>query len=618
MPDDLLDLSDSSGSSHRKSSRHTEDRAAVLMDDPDVYCSVASGDFDDSESLKRQLAVVEAELKLQVERNLKLSQSLEQAHSRQSEIHAEFEGEKSRLINVSDGLRAEVESLRGRISEFESQLQPSEIQDTETIKKQFDHKLKDVMEKAREHAKKIANERDDFRKQVEDKETKLLQFKQLMNEAKSTIEVKDSELRQFQSEIDTYKSKYDNLNLQISKMESHYTNPPNLTESSVEVKFEDTDGTEWVLTQSVGNEKSWWRVTAFTHDTGIRSMGLVPQVSVAEINQLKLGLDSAKSELANKMNEFEEYKKRAESLLSNVSQSVPSDSHSSAEHVRKLMKAEEEMTRLTSTVSRLGKRISQLESVEKSLRTELDDKDRSIDVEKRQVETLSRRVKEIEIEREKIVSEITAKDETISELRSKIRELNSERAVESLLPQKPVSASPKSVSVPTVAVPTKKTPTLVLANMGTQTIDLQVSSAGVVPAVQGTNTSYHDSVVIPLRNQIRSLIEELESEKHQHDLTKEQLLAVKEALRKVESDSTFASDLTDPTKIEYMRNVGRKFFSLVPHQVSEELEQILPVMLSLFQLPSEEVGRLLTDRRQRAARPDSGGLINSFSIPKLW
>ena len=165
--------------------------------------------------------------------------------------------------------------------------------------------------------------------------------------------------------------------------------------------------------------------------------------------------------------------------------------------------------------------------------------------------------------------------------------------------------------------------------MGTQTInghplssDNSLSSFGL--GGSGNSNSYHDSVVLPLRAQIRSLIEDLDAEKHLHDLTKLQLVAVKEALRRVESDTKFASDLTDPTKIEYMRNVGRKFFTLVPLEVSEEMEQMLPVMLSLFQISPEDIGKMIGDRKKKrtehAQSSTSSRLVNSFSssIPKLW
>ena len=622
MPDDLLDFSDTSSSKQKGSSRSSVDHNPSHLDDPDVYCSVASGDFEDSESLKQQLLVVEAELKAQVDRNLALTQSLDRSRSAQKDMEKDFEAEKSRLVSVSDALRSEIEDLKSRIPDRNS-TEPSEhTQDSDSVKKQFDMKLKDVMEKAREHAKKIATERDDFRKQAEEKEAKLIQFKQLMNEAKASLESKDSDIREVRIEADKWRSKCENLNLQLSNMESHYTTPPEVNDSSsIRLRVMDDEENEWILVES-SVEKSWWRRTAFG-DLHTALLESVPLLSMAEIGKLKHIQDTMKSELVKKCSEFDEYKKRAESLLTS-SHSAMSEPPSSTitppdmDSVRKLMKAEEEVSKLSANVTKLGKRIAQLEATEKTLRTELDEKDALWETAKRDKEEILRRVKEIEIEKQKLSLELQTRDKTITDLRAKIRDLNAEKAVESLVvapfPQSPSKSSSSAKSAAAApAVPISKPPP-VFINMSSQTIDqpVTVNVSGNLQA----STSYHDSVVIPLRTQIRTLIEDIESEKHQHDLTKQQLNLVKEELRKVESDRSFVCDLSDSTKVEYMRNVGRKFFLLMPHHVSEELEQMLPVMLSLFQISPEEISRLLAERRRN--RPDPPGLMNSISIPKLW
>jgi hypothetical protein len=127
-----------------------------------------------------------------------------------------------------------------------------------------------------------------------------------------------------------------------------------------------------------------------------------------------------------------------------------------------------------------------------------------------------------------------------------------------------------------------------------------------------------------LRQKIRELTELLEVEKSQHGETKVQLCGVKEELRKIISDRSFIVDSNDATRIEYMRNVGRKFFSLLPPRggLTDELEQLFPVILSLFQLSNEEVHGLVVQRRQQAGSNNNGtassSIVNSFSIPKIW
>jgi hypothetical protein len=610
MPDDLLEFSDTSDKPKTILSRSSNSNTSSAVDDPDVYCSVASGDFEDSESLKHQLAVVEAELKAQYAINAQLQASIVQTQKSHQELVKALQDKNTRVTQDSTDLRIENDELKARISDLEKRpSSTSSSVDVETVKKQYEAKLKDVMEKARDHAKKIANERDEFRKQSEEKEVKLSQYKQLMTDTKASHESQESEARTLQSEVKKFKSKCENLQLQLSAMEAHYTTPPPLNECSIISRFQDKSGIEWIQLdhqQSI----SWWRSSLFTRSF----IDDHPLLSALEFESLNNAIAATKSELKNKVAEFQEYKTRAESLLSSNHplQSPPTTATPpDMETARKLMKAEEEVAKLTSSIARLNKRISQLEADEKRLRSDLVQKESEVQDQRNESQKYQSRIREVQNEKQKVLAESEAKDATISELRTKIRQLNSEKAVESLVVvQPPSDPSPKTLVAPT---PFGK-PAILVSNMSTQTIE------DVAPPIAATNasTSYHDSVVLPLRGQIRSLIDDLESEKHQHELTKEQLFVVKEALRKVESDRTFSTDLTDATKIEYMRNVGRKFVSLVPIEVSEELEQILPVMLSLFQLSPDEVTRLITRRREQI-QSSSSRLLNSLSsIPKLW
>ena len=601
MPDDLLEFSDTSDKIKSGPSRSSNSNTSSHVDDPDVYCSVASGDFEDSESLKQQLAVVEAELKAQFTINSKLQDSVVHMQKGHQELVKALQDKNTRIAQDSTDIRTENDELKGRIADLElRQRSPSASQEIETVKKQYDAKLKDVMEKARDHAKKIANERDEFRKQSEEKEVKLSQHIQVMADAKTSSEYKEVEVQTLKDELKKLKNKCDNLQLQLSSMESHYTTPPRLEECTILSRFQDKSGTVWIQLdhkQSV----SWWNSSLFPQTLTENS----PLLSALEFESLRKSIATTKLELQKKVSEFEEYKNRAESLLSDPHQSAatPPD----MDTVRKLMKAEEEVVKLNSNITRLNKRVSHLEAEEKRFRAELEFRDSQLGDHRQEYALLESRMRDVEYEKQKMVAEQTTKEAVIADLRGKIRQLNSEKAVESLVIPPP-NLSPKN-SVPLPAAVIK--PPILTSNMSTQTIEDVLS----LPVV--SNTSYHDSVVSPLRSQIRSLIEELEAEKHQHDLTKEQLAVVKEAFRKVESDNAFSSDMTDSTKIEYMRNVGRKFVSLVPIEVTEELEQILPVMLSLFQLSPDEVTRLI--RKRQANHSTSSRLMNSLtSIPKLW
>ena len=96
-------------------------------------------------------------------------------------------------------------------------------------------------------------------------------------------------------------------------------------------------------------------------------------------------------------------------------------------------------------------------------------------------------------------------------------------------------------------------------------------------------------------------------------MTISQLSVVKEELRKVEAEKKLGSDLTDPVKVEYMRNVARRFIAIAPQNSSDEFEQLIPVILNFFGLEGDEAISLMKDRRRRIS-----GSTSSSNFPKLW
>jgi hypothetical protein len=92
---------------------------------------------------------------------------------------------------------------------------------------------------------------------------------------------------------------------------------------------------------------------------------------------------------------------------------------------------------------------------------------------------------------------------------------------------------------------------------------------------------------------------DLETEREDHLKTVERLNQVREELCNREAEKKLSADLTDSVKVEYMRNVARRFVQLAPWvQGSDEFEQLVPVILNFFGLDGPEAIRLMKERRK--------------------
>ena len=328
-----------------------------------------------------------------------------------------------------------------------------------------------------------------------------------------------------------------------------------------------------------------------------------------------------------KESEFSEYKKKVELVLherkaQTVAPSADGNVEGSNHAARKVMKLEEELVQAKTALTKYNQQVLELQASERTLQTQLTSAKADAHKATGPVKSLEAKVLALESEKKLLVKKL---DESKAQLADTIMELQQVRSV---------PESPKQHHVPVDAVRSVPAPTVVTESVSVQTDvvppALLMRSPEVAPSPEPTVrqspsghqpplapvNSQHDSVAIPLRSQIRDLIAELEKEQHDHSLTITQLNVVKEELRKLEAANKLSSDLGDSVKVEYMRNVARKFISLAPVATSDEFEQLIPVILNFFGLEGDEAVRLTRERLKRIAAADS--ISNSFPFPKLW
>jgi hypothetical protein len=649
MSDALLNFRQPMSEKHEEASDESGGSRSSDADDHDAYCSVTSGNLQDEvDALKHQLSEIEEKLREYQIRSPLLHEEFDNMRSTISSLQESLESEKSKARDLATSLSARtdeyfelvnkqmraVEStptaqtdhasrlqllssenteLKYRITQLEEELRETKIddrkhEDSETaiaqVKNQYDIKLKEFMDRARDHAKKIALERDDYRRQSEEKDAILIQFKKEMVDQVTSNQMKDKR-------IDELQSKSDELLSKLAHIESK--SKIDLVSATPICVFHDT--MKWILVE-VGNEKTWINM-----DAGFSGWNLenLPHVSISEIEKLN-------EKLAAKEAEFLEYKNKAQSA---ILQSRPTGSTTppvgDMDTVRKLLKAEDDLAKANVTNQKLQKRVHDLETSEADLRKHIDREKTSASRLCKEIEDLTLGLDHAYSDKTRLLSELETSHGVIEDLRKKIRELNTEKAMQELVLDQSQEIETQTVGVSAIASPVVSVTKLAVCDTGSQTVpiveDPPLQTNRLAPL---TLLAAHDSIAIPLRQKIRELTELLEVEKSQHGETKVQLCGVKEELRKIISDRSFIVDSNDATRIEYMRNVGRKFFSLLPPRggLTDELEQLFPVILSLFQLSNEEVHGLVVQRRQQAGSNNNGtassSIVNSFSIPKIW
>lgn len=487
-------------------------------------------------------------------------------------------------------------------------------ENADTAKKQYETKLREVMEKAREHAKKIANERDEFKKQSEEKESNLAHLNQSLRDAMAQVGAKDMKLAEVESRAAQSVDISSKLQSKIEAMERTYTVPPEGKQTG-SVSVTDQNGTEWVLI-----EDRWWRRTVL----GDRLVSVQLRIDPEQGNKARLELKRMQDRLDAKQAEFVEYKRKVD-LVMNEKLAGPSpitseNSSVSLQSARKMMKLEEDLTKANSTISELHKRISDMQVNEKSLVAQITLAKLEINKLVDPVKSMEVRVTELEEERKSLKDECGSYKSLVHELTSELESVklanSSPQSSEPLStpetprmePQQPSS----SVEAVSVATQTDSGPSPALLR-ATPAIPVSVPET---PVQRVENPiSQHDAVAIPLRHQIKALINDLEKQKHDHSMTIEQLRVVKEELRRIEASKKLESDLTDPVKVEYMRNVARKFIALAPVSESVEFEALIPVILNFFGLEGDEAISLMKERQKRLTGNTSSS--NSY-FPKIW
>lgn len=487
-------------------------------------------------------------------------------------------------------------------------------ENADTAKKQYETKLREVMEKAREHAKKIANERDEFKKQSEEKESNLAHLNQSLRDAMAQVGAKDMKLAEVESRAAQSVDISSKLQSKIEAMERTYTVPPEGKQTG-SVSVTDQNGTEWVLI-----EDRWWRRTVL----GDRLVSVQLRIDPEQGNKARLELKRMQDRLDAKQAEFVEYKRKVD-LVMNEKLAGPSpitseNSSVSLQSARKMMKLEEDLTKANSTISELHKRISDMQVNEKSLVAQITLAKLEINKLVDPVKSMEVRVTELEEERRSLKDECGSYKSLVHELTSELESVklanSSPQSSEPLsTPETPrMEPQQPSISVEAVSVATQTdsgpSPALLRA---TPAIPVSVPET---PVQRVENPiSQHDAVAIPLRHQIKALITDLEKQKHDHSMTIEQLRVVKEELRRIEASKKLESDLTDPVKVEYMRNVARKFIALAPVSESVEFEALIPVILNFFGLEGDEAISLMKERQKRLTGNTSSS--NSY-FPKIW
>ena len=511
--------------------------------------------------------------------------------------------------NIISRLMEEISELRRHSS---GALQQSGSESMEGLKKQYDSKLKDVMEKARDHAKKIATERDELRRVNDEKDAKLLQQKQLIAAANVELEENEGRVRELDRSLVIEKQAVEKLQQQMHSMENHYTKPP-LGQLEASLSVLDTSGTEWLLV-----EDRWWKRSALLNSI----VSVKASLSSKELGSLQNQISQLNGALGKSRRDLDQYKKKVDQVLREKSGTpAPVDSDSGLETTKRVMKLEEELNHHISTISSLKKQIVVLQGHEKNLLAQL----ASVNAENSRLgepaDKMEARLSSLQSENRMLTDKLIVARATIAEL---TRDLEESRSVVAVQPNAPLvtevadsqahEAEPDSqIQLISISTQTDLLPAILRSDPSVSVSANARASPSQAPTRPDSVNAQHDAVAIPLRQQIRDLILELESEKHEHGMTISQLSVVKEELRKVEAEKKLGSDLTDPVKVEYMRNVARRFIAIAPQSSSDEFEQLIPVILNFFGLEGDEAISLMKERRRRIS-----GSTSSSNFPKLW
>ena len=461
---------------------------------------------------------------------------------------------------------------------------------SEGMKKQYEAKLKDVMEKARDHAKKIANERDEFRRQCDEKESKLNQFKQLMNRATGELELKERRIRELEEDVVNSASKVEKVEEQMKAVESHYTDPPKGPVESV-LSVGDANGTQWILTA----DSRWWRMEQLESSGISETLHLDHKV----FRKYQGEVHALQDQLEAKSHEFHEYKRKVEILLNEKrSPSIMGTSEAEAlglKATKKIMKLEDELAVNLSTIEGLRKRNLELQSAEKNLQAQVNSAKSEIARAQEPGRQMERKIRQLEMEKNGLVEKLSSSRSNLVEMSKQLEDARAALALGGFpeFPD-PVASTPPfgNTSLKNLVASSAQTDPII------HSIFLPAVSAEEPPTIPSHN-SQHDLVAIPLRSQIRQLMFDLETEREDHLKTVERLNQVREELCNREAEKKLSADLTDSVKVEYMRNVARRFVQLAPWvQGSDEFEQLVPVILNFFGLDGPEAIRLMKERRK--------------------
>jgi hypothetical protein len=561
------------------------------MSDPPSEGNKAENSFQTSEGLSQDVIAF-----------VSVVSGDEQKLEKEPSIDDEINLQKSRVIELEQEitrLKVELESRAGS-------------NEAEVLKRQYETKLKDVMDKAKEHARKLAQDRDETRKASEEKDLKLSELRQLVASATKEIGAKDAIVHDQEKKVKEYQQTVDKLQQQMAAMDAHYTKPPS-GDFSATMSVKDPSGIEWVLI-----EDRWWKRHAVS---GKVTASLI--MNPDEIRTLHADIDKLHKRLESEQQNFSEYKIKVDKILNekSISTRPHEDPESGIQTAKRLIKLEDDIKAHLSTIESQKKLLSSLQSSEKSLISQIAAAKAEISRLVEPVNQMEAKIVDLRNDKKILSEKLTTARERISELSQQLEETRLSLAIQQNMrtdssPKQIVEVRPSTDSSSqirggeSIAVQTDFAPEIMLRTERTPSISaapetLSSRSSSVVPR----NADLHDAIAIPLRHQIRELILELESEKHEHSMTAEQLHVVKEELRKLEAERKLGSDLTDPVKVEYMRNVARTFIALSPNPGPEEFEQLIPVILTFFGLQGDEAISIVKERIKK--RQES-------SFPKLW
>lgn len=434
----------------------------------------------------------------------------------------------------------------------------------ESLKRQYDAKLKEVMEKAREHAKKIAGERDELKRQNEEKDVQISQLTKQM----SSSTVASEEFRKLQGDFEARDSLAKKLEAQLVAMERHYTKPSEGLTPIASFK-------DWIFTKDRNGMYRWWMREVLPVNFPEPAL----KFDEDQLSRLQSDVSDLKRNLSSKEKEFDEYRNKVNIVLQEKEQPQFDSSALRIEFNRKLIKVESELDTANQLVTKLNNEIAILFENKKSDSDTITTLRKNISMQESLVEKMKISLKEhVEISDRKIATLEKLCDSQNQKLMKSL--LNSFTQTDT-----PVLEVSLSISTPPVVPVMPVAPPVVTPPV--------VSPPVIRPALP---SSSNDQVAIPLRAQIRDLLAQIDAEVHQHSLTRTQLDLVKSELRKIETAARVYVDLQDEVKVEYMRNVARRFAQLLPPSNNDELEQIIPVILSFFQISSDETATLLAQR----------------------